>query len=73
MIQYIKSEHPRRLSKRKEVKLMLNDAYLLYPMRDECACNVGKIKRINGLGYLTMGIYSVIEYLKNGLILLTIK
>lgn len=56
--------HPRRLSKRKEVKLMLNDAYLLCLMRDGCCVKSGekkviiKINIVNRSGCLTMGGYS---------------
>lgn len=40
---YVKSRwHPRRLSKRKEVKLMLNDAYILCLMRDGCCVKCSK-------------------------------
>lgn len=40
-------KNPRRLSKRKEVKLMLNDAYLLCLMRDGCCVKCGEKKNKN--------------------------
>lgn len=54
--------HPRRLSKRKEVKLMLNDAYLLCLMCDGCCVKSGKkviikINSLNRSGCFTIGGY----------------
>lgn len=65
--------HPRRLSKRKEVKLMLNDAYLLCLMRDGCRVKSGekkviiKINRVNRSGCFTMGGYRPLLYSSAGI------